>query len=73
MKPPSKNFSYPELLHAIGKFIAKHGITNICVMEFENGIIVTGVTLYNTGETTGRRTETHILSFEDVQRLIKGG
>lgn len=73
MKPPSKNFSYPELLHAIGKFIAKRGITNICVMEFENGIIVTGVTLYNTGETTGRRTETHILSFEDVQRLIKGG
>lgn len=73
MKPPSRNFSYPELLHAIGKFIAKRGITNICVMEFENGIIVTGVTLYNTGETTGRRTETHILSFEDVQRLIKGG
>lgn len=73
MKPPSKNFPYPEVLHAIGRFVAKRGISNICVMEFENGVIVTGTLLYNTGETMGRRTETHILSFDDLQRLIKGG
>lgn len=73
MKPPAKNFSYPELLHAIGKFVTKRGMSNICVMEFENGVIVTGIVLYNTGETIGRRTETHVLSFDDVQRLIKGG
>jgi hypothetical protein len=73
MKASSKNLAYPEMLHAIGKFVAKRGISNICVMEFENGVIVTGTVLYNTGETMGRRVETHILSFDDVQRLIKGG
>lgn len=73
MKLPSRNFPYPELLHAIGKFIAKRGITKVCVMEFENGVIVTGTVLYDTGETIGRRTETHILSFDDLQRLVKGG
>jgi hypothetical protein len=73
MQRRSNHLAYPELLHAIGKFVAKRGISNICVLEFENGVIVTGTVLYNTGETIGRRTETHILSFEDVQRLVKGG
>jgi hypothetical protein len=73
MKLPSKHFPYPEMLHAIGKFVTKRGMSNICVMEFENGVIVTGIVLYNTGETTGRRTETHVLTFDDLQRLVKGG
>ena len=68
-----KSFPYPELLHAIGQFVAKRGISNICIMEFEDGVIVTGSLLYDTGETIGRRTETHVLSGEDLQRLLKGG
>ncbi len=68
-----KTLPYPEVLHAIGKFIAKRGMGNVCVMEFEDGIIVTGTVLYDTGETMGRRTETHVLSSEDLQRMVKGG
>jgi hypothetical protein len=73
MTAGKKVLPYPELLHAIGKFIAKRGLGNICVMEFEDGIIVTGTVLYHTGETMGRRTETHVLSSDDVSRLVKGG
>jgi hypothetical protein len=40
-------------------------------MEFEGGMIVTGSRLYETGETLGRRTETHVFSVEDLRRLVK--
>jgi hypothetical protein len=73
MSPAKTPIPYPELLRAIGRFIVKRGITNVCVMEFEDGVIVTGTVLYETGETMGRRTETHILSGEDLHRLVKGG
>ena len=67
------NLAYPELLRAIGQFIVKRGISSVCIMEFEDGVIVTGSALYETGETLGRRTETHVLSGQDLQRMIKGG
>jgi hypothetical protein len=73
MTHAKKTYPYPELLRAIGQFVAKRGINNVCVMEFENGVIVTGTVLYDTGETTRRRTETHVLSGEELQRLVKGG
>jgi hypothetical protein len=73
MCPAKTPIPYPELLRAIGRFIVKRGITNVCVMEFEDGVIVTGTVLYETGETMGRRTETHVLSGEDLHRLVKGG
>ncbi len=73
MSPAKKTFPYPELLHAIGQFVAKRAIGNICIMEFEDGVIVSGTALYETGETLGRHTETHVLSGEDLRRLVKGG
>ena len=44
---------------------------DVCVMEFEGGMIVTGDVLYEKGEALGRSTKTHVLSFADLQRLAK--
>lgn len=74
MSPASKTaLAYPEVFAAIGRFIAKKGISNVCTMEFENGVIVVGSALYETGEIFSRRTETHVLTNEDLKRLVKGG
>jgi hypothetical protein len=74
MNPMNKaSIVYPDLFTAIGRFIAKKGLANVCVMEFENGMIVIGTVLYETGETMNRRTETHVLSKDDLVRLMKGG
>jgi hypothetical protein len=74
MNPLNKaSMVYPDLLAAIGRFIAKKGLANVCVMEFESGMIVIGTVLYETGETMNRRTETHVLSKDDLVRLMKGG
>lgn len=62
---------YPEMFAALGRYIAKQGITNVCVMEFESGVIITGSILYETGEIYNRRIETRILSNEDLKRLVK--
>lgn len=56
---------------ALGRYIAKQGISNVCVMEFESGVIITGSVLYETGEIYNRRIETRVLSLEDLKRLIK--
>lgn len=55
------------------KSIAQKNLTDVCVMEFEHGILIVGSLLYDTGEALGRRTETHVLSIEELQRLAKGG
>jgi hypothetical protein len=63
--------AYPEMFSALGRFIAKEKMNNVCVMEFENGVIVTGSVSYAAGETLGKYTETKVLSFEDLQRLTR--
>lgn len=65
--------TYPQVFAALGNFIAKSGLTEVCVMEFEQGIIVTGMRLYETGESYNRSIVTHVLSFDDLKRLVKGG
>ncbi len=61
----------PELCAALGRLIAKKGLSDTCIMEFEAGVIVVGTVLYETGETYNRSTETIVLSTEDLQRLIE--
>ncbi len=64
---------YPEVYAALGRFIAKSGMTDVCVMEFESGVIVSGSLLYETGESLNRCTTTHVLSQQDLVRLVKEG
>ncbi len=68
----SSQIQYPEAFAAIGRFIAKQGLKDVCVLEFEKGIIIIGSLLYETGEGYQRRTETHVLSEEDLNRLMRG-
>ncbi len=67
----SSQIQYPEMFAALGRYVAKLGISNVCVMEFENGVIITGSVLYETGESFNRRVETKVLSYDDLKRLVK--
>ncbi len=64
---------YPDALAALGRFIAKKGLTDVCVMEFESGFVVFGSVLYETGESYNRRSEMHTFSFDDLRRLTREG
>jgi hypothetical protein len=65
--------SYAKLFAALGRFIEQKKIDNVCVMEFEGGVIVTGSALYETAEGYNRQVITHVLSQDDLQRMVKGG
>lgn len=67
------SIEYSKLFTALGRFVEKKGITNVCVMEFERGVIVTGSTLYDTGERVGRCIETHILPVDELKRMVREG
>ena len=64
--------AYPQVFAALGKFIAQKKWRDVCVMEFEGGMIVTGSSFFNRGENVGRIVETQIFSFDELQRLAKG-
>ncbi len=68
---PGLDASYPEVMAAIGRLIAKRGLGRVCIMEFEGGVIVSGSILYETQESYNRSTETHVLTVADLQRLVK--
>ena len=67
------NLTYADIFAIVGKFIAKKGLSDVCVMEFEDGMVVVGSVSYETSEEWNRRTETHVLSYDDLKRLAKGG
>lgn len=65
------NIRYSDALGGIGRFISKKQLSDVCIMEFENGVILTGSVLYETGESYNRRIETHVLSLDDLKQLAK--
>ncbi len=62
---------YPDALAALGRRIAKKGMTDVCLMEFESGFILLGSVLYETAESYGRRTEMQTFSFDELRQMIR--
>lgn len=62
---------YAETFAAIGRMVAKKQLSDVCVMEFEDGVIVTGSMVFVTGDRFSRKTETLVLSADDLKRLSK--
>lgn len=69
----NKQIDYAQLMATVGRYIAQRNLSDVCVMEFEHGILIIGSALYDAGEDTRRRTETHVLSLDELQRMVKGG
>ncbi len=65
------HLKYGDALRAIGRFVDKKQLTDVCILEFEQGVIVTGSVLYPAGESYNRNIETHVLSLDDIRRLMK--
>ena len=64
--------AYPELFAAIGRFIATRKLRDVCVMEFESGMIVSGSSFFDKGEGFGRTIESKVFSFDELRQLVKG-
>lgn len=73
MAPPLREpIQYPETLAAVGRLLAQKQLQDVCVMEFEDGMIVTGSVLYESGGHLRRTLQTFVLSQDDLRKM-KGG
>lgn len=62
---------YQDLLRTIGHYIDQGGFTDIRLIETEEGMILQG-RLSTTEEVRGeKKTETYLLTVEDIQDLMR--
>lgn len=61
---------YPDAFAALGRFIADNDLYDVSVMEFEQGIIVTGAVPREQRGDFDHDIATFVLSAEDLRALI---
>ncbi len=62
---------YEKILRAVGHYCDQHQLDEICVMEFEKGVVLQGFKVESTEEGYIRRITTHTLSYEQINDLAK--
>lgn len=68
-----KGVNYTELFTAIGKFITSKDLKDVCVMEFEEGVIVTGTVIFEVTAGFRRRQDTFVFAGDELRLLIETG
>lgn len=69
----ASDLKYPDVFAALGKFIAEKDLHDVCILEFEDGVIVSGSITYEGSDALRRTEETIILSGKDLARMIATG
>lgn len=71
--PPIKSdrSDYPELLRAIGQFIQQESLSEVSLLEFDRGWVVTGLTYKATAQGFIRVPVDFVLSHDDVREMIQ--
>ena len=64
---------YEKLLRAVGRFCDEQKLDEVCVLEFEKGIVLQGLHVSSTGEGYIRHLVSYTWSYEQIAHLAKGG
>jgi hypothetical protein len=62
---------YPELLRALGHFIQHEHLSEVSLLEFDRGWVVTGLTYKSTAQGFIRIPVDFVLSHEEVRKLVQ--
>jgi hypothetical protein len=71
MPAQPNRIDYPELLRALGYFIQREHLTEISIVEFDRGWVITGLTFQSTAMGFIRVPADFVLSHDDVRKLIQ--
>ncbi len=69
MAQNTKQLDYPEAMRVIGQFIEQERLSEVSILEYDQGWIIHGLTFKSTAQGFIRIASDHILSHEDVRRL----
>ena len=67
----SGKMDYERVFQALGRVVEEQRMTDIVLMEFEEGMILQGYKLVGTTEGWMRTFETRTFSREDLNKLVK--
>ncbi len=64
---------YEKLLRAVGRFCEEQKLDEICLLEFEKGIVLQGLRVASTGDGYIRHMVSYTWSYEQLAQWAKGG
>jgi hypothetical protein len=67
----SDRSDYPEVMRAIGQFIQQESLSEVSLLEFDRGWVVTGLTYKATAQGFIRVPVDFVLSHDDVREMIQ--
>jgi len=71
MPAQQERTDYPELLRALGHFIQHEHLSEVSILEFDRGWVVTGLTYKSTAQGFIRIPADFVLSHEEVRKLVQ--
>ncbi|HEX9370695.1 MAG TPA: hypothetical protein VF897_06795 [Roseiflexaceae bacterium] len=71
MPATHERLDYPELLRALGHFIQREHLSEIGIVEFDRGWVITGLTYKSTAQGFIRVPADFVISHDDVRKMIQ--
>ena len=69
MPAQQQRVDYPELLRALGHFIQREHLSEVNILEFDRGWVITGLTYKSTAQGFIRVPADFVLSHEEVRKM----
>ena len=70
MSAKLERIDYPELLRALGHFIQREHLSEVSIIEFDRGWVITGLTFKSTAQGFIRIPADFVLSHDEVRKMI---
>jgi hypothetical protein len=71
MPAMQQRIDYPELLRALGHFIQREHLSEVSIVEFDRGWVITGLTFKSTAQGFIRVPADFVLSHDEVRKIIQ--
>ena len=62
---------YEKMLRAVGRFCDEHKLDEVCLLEFEKGVILQGLEVQSTSDGYIRRLISQTWSYEQIAAMSK--
>ena len=66
-----ERIDYPELLRALGHFIQQEHLSEISLLEFDRGWVISGLTYQSTAQGFIRIPADFVLSHDEVRKMVQ--
>ena len=71
MPAPRERVDYPELLRTLGYFIQREHLSEVSILEFDRGWVITGLTYKSTAQGFIRIPADFVVSHEEIRKLVQ--